>query len=253
MGTPAIADTDNKEDQVVEPTEEEVFSSTVAEVVAGITRGEDGKYVIPSDVPKEVRFAAITEKRRRDTQSEFTKVAQKAKALEAENTALKKRAIANVKIDLTPEQKEELDDLRFSDPDEWRKKMNALERNALGEQQQKLDEEMGQVSADILNKEELKRRETVLKEFLQEHSGFQLDDDVIKNDIPPRITKRLETGDISFEAFLQEVYDYTKTGKVVKQEEVRQQPNLSKAGGGTTLDKHAETTDIVLSYNKEVF
>lgn len=267
MGIPAQADTTNKnsgteqeaednqnhEEDDVELTDEERFTTAVSEAVAAITRGEDGKYILPEGLSMEMRMAVIAEKRRRDTQSEFTKTSQKAKALEAENTALKKRAIGNVKIDLTPELKEELEELKFSDPEEWRKRMNKLEQEAFSKHKKELDDEMGQVSTEILNKEELGRREEVLKEFIKSHEGFKLNDDILANDIPPRFTKRLETGEISFETFLQEVYDYTKTGKVVKQEDVLKQPNLSKVGGSTTLEKHAENVDIIKSYEKEVF
>ena len=266
MGIPAQADTtkqnsgteqdtdDNKNHaDDVELTEEERFTTAISEAVAAITRGDDGKYILPEGLSLEMRMAVIAEKRRRDTQSEFTKTSQKAKALEAENTALKKRAIGNVKIDLTPELKEELEELKFSDPEEWRKRMNKLEQEAFSKHQKELDEEMGQVSTEILNKEELARREEVLKEFMKSHEGFTLNDDILANDIPPRFTKRLETGAISFETFLQEVYDYTKTGKVVKQEDVLGQPNLSKVGGGTAPEKHAESVDIIKSYEKEVF
>lgn len=229
------------------------FESAVLEAVKEMKRGKDGKYILPKGLSPEVKHAAILEKRRRDTQSEFTRQAQAKKALEAENNALKKKAVGSVKVELTAEQAEELEDLKFSDPEAWRKKMNKYEREAHIKQEKELEEEIAKVSSDTLAKDELERRKEVLIEFNQAHPDFELDDDVIQNDIPPRITKRLETGEISFEAFLQEVYDYTKTGKTVYQEKTRQQPNLSKVGGGSRPDKHAEKEDIILSYNKEVY
>ena len=252
---------DNGEDNTeVDETEDEVdaesqqaFADAVSEAVKGITRGKDGKYVLPRGLSAEVRYAAILEQRRRDTQSEFTKGNQAKKALEAENNALKQKAMKSVSLNLTAEQAEELDDLKFSDPEAWRKKMNKLEREALAKQEQELNDEIAQVSADTLAKDELERRKDVLAEFNKENPGFQLNDQIIANDIPPRIVKRLETGTISFEAFLNECKDYLTTGKVVKQEKLRDQPNLSKVGGGSRPDKHAEKEDMVLSYNKEVF
>lgn len=247
---------DSQEDEGTEDEsaeEDKAFEAAVSDAVKSMKRGKDGKYVLPKNLSPEVRHAAILEKRRRDTQSEYTKAIQAKKALEAENTALKNKALKNVTLDLTAEQAEELEDLKFSDPEAWRKKMNKLEREAIAKRQKELDEELGSVSADILAKDELERRKEVLEEFNRAHPDFQLDDSVIQNDIPPRITKRLETGEISFEAFLQECYDYSKTGKVVKHEKTRGQPNLSKVGGGSRPDKHAEKEDIILSYNKEVF
>ena len=241
------------EDESSSAEEVKAFESAVSNAVKNMKRGADGKYILPKGLSPEVKHAAILEKRRRDTQSEFTKIAQAKKALEAENNALKKKSLGSVKIELTAEQAEELEDLKFSDPEAWRKKMNKYEREAHAKQSKELDDEIAQVSADTLAKDELERRKEVLIEFNRANPGFQLDDDVIQNDIPPRITKRLETGEISFEAFLQEVLDYTKTGKVVKQEKTRNQPNLSKVGGGSRPDKHAEKEDIILSYNNEVY
>lgn len=274
MGTPANAATQDEElddageNEELEVNEEELeddesegeseeaakaFETSVMNAVKEMTRGKDGKYILPKGLSAEVKAAAIIEKRRRDTQSEYTKLSQSKKALEAENNALKKKATGTVKIELTAEQAEELEDLKFSDPEAWRKKMNKYEREAYAKQEKELEEEIAAVSADTLAKDELERRKEVLKEFNQAHPGFQLNDDVIQNDIPPRITKRLETGEISFEAFLQEVYDYTQTGKVVRQEGTRRQPNLSKVGGGSKPDKYAEKEDIIQSYSKEVY
>lgn len=253
MSNPAEAATQGKNPDAAE-NKATKFETAVNEVVKNITRGADGKYILPDDVSEEVRYAAILEQRRRDTQSEFTKAAQVKKALEAENKALKQKAIGEVKLTLTDEQKEELDTLKFEDPEAWRKKMNRYEREALDKHAKEVDDEIAQVSADTLAKDELERRKDVLTEFNQANPDFQLNDDIIANDVPPRITKKLETGKISFEQFLQEVYDYQKTGKIVKQkEETNDQPNLSKVGGGHRPDKHAEQEDIILSYNKEVF
>lgn len=249
-------DENEEEDDSDEDSDSEdlkAFEDAVSKAVKEIKRGKDGKYVLPKGLSVEVRHAAILEQRRRDTQSGFTKEVQKNKALEAEKTALRKKATGNVKIELTAEQAEELEDLKFSDPEAWRKKMNKYERDAHAAADKELEDEIKSVSADTLAKDELERRKEVLAEFNLANPGFQLNDDVIQNDIPPRITKRLETGEISFEAFLQEVLDYSKTGKVMKQEKTRNQPNLSRVGGGSRPDKHAEKEDIILSYNKEVF
>jgi hypothetical protein len=233
-----------------QPTVEEKINS----IVDNITRDEKGQYVLPDDLSETEKFAAIAEKRRRDTQSSFTKTAQEAKALKAEKAALLLKVSSAVTVELTKEQAEELEELKFSDPEAWRKKVNRYEREAAHTQQETIDKELKQVSASSLEKEELERRADVLLEFNQAHPDFELSDDTIANDIPPRIVKRLETGVISFEAFLQECYDYTKTGKVIKQDKpLTKQPNLSRVGGGSKPDDNAIKEDIILSYKKEVF
>lgn len=229
------------------------FEQSVSEAVKNIKRGDDGKYILPDTLSPEVKFAAIAEQRRRDTQAEYTKISQSKKALEVENSALKKKAIGNIKITLTEDQQEELDDLKFSDPEAWRVKVNKYEQEALIKYSQELDTEITQISSEELKQSELERRKDVLKEFNQANPDFQLNDTIFENDIPPRITKKLETGKISFEDFLHEAYSYLKTGKVIKRDTLPNDPNLSKMGGGDKPDTHGEKEDIILSYNKEIF
>lgn len=257
MGNPAedTADTQKKLDTEVKNSEP-TFADKVNDVVKNMVRDDNGNWTLPDDkeLSEEVRFAAIAEKRFRDTQSAYTKERQKAKALEAEKTVLLKKAVNNVQVKLTPEQAEELEDLKFSDPEAWRKKVNAYEADALKEHEQQINEEVKQVSTSSLDEEEKERRSVVLKEFLNNHEGFELNDSVIQNDIPPRITKKLANGEVTFEDFLQECYDYLTTGKVVKQTETTLgQPNLNSMGGGSTPDKNAVKEDIITSYRTETF
>lgn len=231
------------------------FADRVNDAVSKMTKDSDGNWQLPDDIKDDaVKHAALTEKRYRDTQSAYTKTQQQKKALEAENSVLKDKASSNVQVKLTDEQKEELEELKFSDPDKWRSKMNTYEANAREEYKKELEEDVKKVSTSTLEKEELDRREAVLAEFKSKHTDFDIDDDIIANDIPPRITKKLENGDITFEEFLQECYDYSKTGKVVKQtEDKAKDVNLSKIGGGDKPDANAEKEDIITSYSKEVY
>lgn len=131
--------------------------------------------------------------------------------------------------------------------------MNSYESSAREEALKIVDDEAKKISSSSLEEEEKERRATVLAEFLEVNDDFHFDNEVLANDIPPRITKKLETGKISFEEFLQECYDYTKTGKVVKQDKVPNQPDLGKIGGGNSPDKNAVKEDAITSYNKEVY
>lgn len=255
MANPADAasqDDEQIKDEV--DAKEQTFEAKVNTIVDGITRDEKGRYVLPNDLSEAEKFAAIAEKRRRDTQSEYTKTAQRTKALEAEKALLLKRVSNAVNVELTQAQADELEELKFSDPEAWRKKVNAYERDSSIKQQKIIDDELRQVSASSLETEELESRKQVLLDFNQAHPDFEMTDDMIANDIPPRIVKKLETGKISFEAFLEECYEYTKTGKVVAQDKLpNKQPNLSKIGGGSKPDENAVNKDIVKSYANEVF
>lgn len=237
-------------------SEEPTFADKVNEVVNTMTKDDKGEWVLPNGekMSEELKVAALAEKRYRDTQSSYTKNNQKLKALEAEKSALLQKALGNIELNLTEEQAEELDDLKFSDPEAWRKKVNKYETAAFEQRKKELDEEIKNVSNSSLDEQEKERRKDVLDAFLKEHEGFELNDTVINNDIPPRITAKLANGEVTFEDFLQECYDYLTTGKRVAQtEQPLGQPNLSKVGGGSKPDDNAVKEDIIKSYATETF
>jgi hypothetical protein len=178
------------------------------------------------------------EKRYKDTQAAYTKARQ-------EVAELKARLSIDKKVNLTFDsaQKEELEDLKYSNPEAWRIKMNALEREA----EQKLQAELSTKVQEIT---ELEVREAKLLDFQARHPGFELTDD----DVPPRIAKKLASGQISFDEFLNEVYEYTQAPrKVASTERTLNQPNLNKISGGTSPSEKAVGADIVSSYKKEIF
>lgn len=251
MGNPAEnADTQEERDEDTNKSEP-TFADRVNEAVNGMSKDAKGNYVLPEGLSEEVQFAAMAEKRRRDTQAAFTKTSQENKALKAKEQVLSKKALTNVEVKLTPEQEEELEDLKFSDPEAWRKKRNAYEAEALEKHQKDLDKEVTEASTSSLEQEEIEQRKVILAEFLESNPDFKLD---IDQDIPPRIVKKLADGKVTFEDFLQECLDYSKTGKVVKQtEETLGQPNLGKTGGGSSPDKNAVKEDIIASYAKETY
>lgn len=253
MGNPAEqADTQNESGQGTKKPEP-TFSDRVSEVVKDMKQDSKGNWTVPDDLPEEIRVAALAEKRYRDTQAAFTRTRQENKALKAEKSVLLEKATKNVQLTLTKEQQAELEDLKFEDPEEWRRKLNKYEQAARLEHEKELEEDVKKVSSSSLEQEELERRKGVLQSFLEQHEGFELDDDVIANDIPPRITKKLENNEITFEDFLDECYTYMNTGKVIQNEKLRKQPNLGKAGGGSSPDENAVTEDVITSYNKETY
>lgn len=247
MGIPGNAAAQEEKD--VQST----FADAVIKVVNEAQVDDKGNLVLPDNLSEEVKFAATLEKRRRDTQSSYSKLTNTLKAKEAENALLITEVVNDAVLELTQEQNDELEELKFSDPEAWRKKVNAYEADAKKKRSTSINERVKQVAAQTLGAEEIERRKEVLVEFLGANPGFNLDDDVIANDIPPRITRKLEKGDITFEQYLQECLDYTKTGKVIKQEKTMDQPDLNKVGGGNKPSDNAVKEDIVKSYEKETY
>ena len=179
--------------------------------------------------------AKKAEQRRRDTQAAYTKSQQELAATRAQLKVMKD--IGGPTLDQG--KLAELEDLKFSDPDAWYKAKLALESEAHNSFQSKLAEAS-----------ESEVRLAKLEEFKATHPGFELTDD----DIPPRIAKKLASGQVSFDEFLQETYDYLVTPKVIGDaNKTLEQPNLGKVGGGITPSATATSKDIVSSYKNEVY
>ena len=196
------------------------------------------------------------EKRFKDTQAFATKVAQeKADAirelneLKAELSVLKETAKPSLTIDAQTQS--ELEDLKYSDPDAWRTKVNELEQKANLEFNSKIAEAK-QLSTQQL---ELQRRANVLAQFQTEHPDVEFTDELLHLDIPQRIVKELENGKVTYEEFLNNVYNYVKTPKVVGSiTKTLEQPNLSKTGGDDTPTKNSSSNqNIIQSYENMEF
>ena len=124
------------------------------------------------------------EKRYKDTQSVFTKSQQELKAVKAKLDVLEK--LTSPQIQVTPEVQKELDDLKYSDPDAWRVKMNSLELEARQKHQSILSEAEKQATFQA----ELDRRAQLLNEYNLSHPNYPITDEVIQFDVPPRILKK---------------------------------------------------------------
>lgn len=229
-------------------------SKQINDLVKQIKIDDEGNYTFPEDVEltPELKFAATAEKRRRDTQAEFTKTRQALKAIEAEKEKLKEQLQSRLTTSLSQEQQEELEELKYSDPEMWREKLNKYESEAKAHQREELEGLTGEARKAAELQFELERRQQVLRDF-NEHAQIPITDEVIANDVPPRITKKLEDGKITFEDFLSEVSDYLGKTKVVKNEETLNQPSLGNTSGGVTPSKTAEKADIVKDYKNIVF
>ena len=90
-----------------------------------------------------------------------------------------------------------------------------------------------------------------LAAFQQAYPDISLTDEVIENDIPPRITKKLEQGKISFLDFLEECRNYLTKGKVVdKGEEPPAVTDISKNPGSSSQPSGRRARS---DYEEEIF
>lgn len=181
------------------------------------------------------------EKRYKDTQAAFTKKAQEVAALKAKLKVLEDTVKPTTPI--PSDKQQELEDLKYSDPDAWRAEMNKLEEAYKSDLNKKIEATANELT-------ELERRELVLQDFYARHPGFVLDDQYV----PPIIANKLAKGEITFEQFLSETYEFlNKPRKIATGNKPLNQPNLSKVGGGDTPDANAIKLDIVTSYKSEIY
>lgn len=230
----------------------ETFEDKVNAAAAAATIDTDsGKRIFPEGTPEEVEYAANAELRRRDTQSSYTKTQQTLKQTEAELKTVKKFSKPIPKVELTEEQREELDDLKLSNPEAWRVKINALENEAI----LKAEKEHKENLQEALTANELERRKSILETFNNDNPNLvNLTDDVIDNDVPPRYKQRLEAGEITFEQFLEDVKTYLSQGKVVQKDNLENgQPNLSNVGGSSKPGQQAVEMDDTTTYETEIY
>lgn len=187
-------------------------------------------------------------KRYTDTQSAYTKVTQDLKASKAKLEVLEKLVTPKVEIDT--DKAAELETLKFSDPEKWRNELNKLEIDANSRHTANLNEAVTQVSRET----ELENRGLILAEFQKRNPNLVINDEVIKYDVPPRISNRLENGEITFEQYLTDVSDYLGAGKVIGDGNVTTgQPNISNVGGGSTPSKDAVKGSITDDYKNIVY
>jgi len=245
MGTP-----DNKSATPETPSVEQ----GVKDLVAQITTDDDGNFVFPEGIEAspELKFAATAEKRRRDTQSDYTKGRKASKSLEAENEELRKLLGNQAKVELSKEDQDRLEILKDEDPDAWRIEINKLENEASIKSRANLDGLTGEAKKAAEDKFELDRRQQVLEEF-NESAETPITEELIANEVPPRITKKLAEGTITFEEFLLEVTIYVGKGKVVKNEDTLDQPNLGDLGGGKTPDASKADQGLEAKYSDDTY
>lgn len=188
------------------------------------------------------------EKRFKDTQSAYTKSQQELKAAKAKLEALEKLTQPVVQLDEATQA--QLDELKYSNPEAWRDKMNSLEAEAKLKHLSVLSE----AEKIAMQQAELEQRAQILSEYNSKHPQNPITDEVIMFDVPPRITKKLENGEISFEEFLSEAHNFLYAPKKVGDgNQTLKQPNMRDFGGGTTPTDNAVDSSIIENYKNLVY
>lgn len=228
-------------------------TAKVSDIVKQITVDETGNYVFPTGVEltEEMKFAATAEKRRRDTQAEFTKTNKAKLALEAENNKLRE-ILLKQSIVFTPEQTEELEELKLEDPEKWRQKLNEYEAKVIEGRKTTISELSTNVITEAERTFEVSLRGKVLEEFNKLH-GIGLTEELLADEVPNRITKKLIDGKVSYEEYLEESLTYLKTNKAIKEEPIMGDPNLNRVSGGKEPGKFDAEPSLREAYSKDLY
>ncbi len=206
------------------------------QVVTALTNVDDsGKLQFDDNVDPMFKALVISTKREKDTQSSYTKGQMELATTKAERDALENK-ITSTTPKLSAEQAAVLEDLKYSDPDAWRKQLNEFEATAKAQASGELSEITKVASEKAAADLTLAQRQSALETFTAE-TGIELTDDVMQNDIPPRLHK--EITEMPFEDYLAKVAAYLEKKKVVKDEKLLEQTDLTKLAG-TKLTKGAK-------------
>ena len=245
------ASIDSPTESINSPTEskEDTFADQVNTTVASMTKVK-GKWKIPDDtVSEELKTAAISERRFRDTQSAFHDSRKKVKALESINDKITTHMIENATAHLTIAQHEELDELKLQNPDAWREKLNEHEAGAKKILQSKVQEftkESKEVSESEL-------RLIQLEEF-RDKSGLNITDEVIENELPPKYLRELKSGKLTFQDFLVQAGEFLTKGGAIKDSDSNptNPTNLTRLPGTSYPSSKARAGDILQTYKNAI-
>ena len=213
----------------------------INEVLA--TADDKGQLTFSDEVDPVFKKLVLTEKKARGHQAKAIKSIQENTSLKATNTVLEQSI--NSSTQLTAEQDAELLELKMTDPDAWFVKKVQYENEAKQLNAVKMKELTDAASELALKDLTLSERNDALAEF-QTRTGIELTDDVMENDIPPRLQAKI--GTIPFDDYLNEVAAFLGKGKVVKKtDEGLDATNLGDLAGGLSAgtDNSSKTYQII--------
>ncbi|RLA50118.1 MAG: hypothetical protein DRQ98_13275 [Gammaproteobacteria bacterium] len=223
------------ESQVTAGNHNPTLGQRANEILRGAQLDETGKVILPTDIPQELKEFVGLEKQRRDTQAAFTKGQQAIATLQAEKDALLSQ-VGTTQI--SAEDAERLEILKYEDPDRWYAEKQRLDTEAQAASQTRVNETLAtaqKTAEQTFREQEMVRRQKILVDFTA-NSGLNLTEDIIKNDVPPRIQNKLNEG-MEFGAWLYEVAEYLKAPKVVENERITNVTDIGAVGGaGNTAD-----------------
>lgn len=229
----------------VENSKVDDFQTLLNQTVKATKVDEKGNLIFPDGIMEEMKAAVRAEKKYRDLQRNFQSnqqelQAEKAKVQELENL------IPN--DGLTDEEREELEQLKLTDPDQWYQRKRELEDRASQTRVNKLNEakETAASKAKQLTVEE-QRQEAF--ELFNSQREVPITQEMLNNDIPMRLINKRDEMDVT--DWLSEVANFLDSPKTVANNIPNNVQNLGKLGNheGNVTPGEVDT-DIL--YKEEV-
>ena len=224
------------------------FENLVAKAIKAATKDSEGKWTFDT-TDEAVQYAAMAEIRRRETQAAYTKAQQQLTTVQKEADILFNRI--GGALQLTDEQQAELDDLKTTDLDKWRKRINQLE----ADQQSNRNTVRDQIKQQAQQETEQERRARLIAEWNEANPNSMLTDDFIDNDLPPRLLRQLESNEIEFDTFLEKASRFASGKVTLKGTDVDESTAISLGGkpGGATPEDAAAGLDSASTYATETY
>lgn len=213
---------------------------TLEESFEALKKDESGKYIIPTDASKEMKVALNAEARRRETQADYTKKNQENKKLKSMNELLHKAFEDNFLN--TSKIPDDIIQLKEEDPDAYIK--------YIVEHKEKTKQDFITKSEELKSKAETESKnyelEVIVDAYNKENQDAIINDEVVKNDLPPRLLNDLNNGDIDIHEFLSKAKKILKKHSKIKTNQTENSPTMHKSSSAYT-----STDDIKNEASKE--
>ncbi len=228
----------------------------VANALEAYSADENGKVVIPENTPEYVATALNIEQRRRDVNASFGRSESENQRLAAENEALKAEMAKLAKPSgLSADQQAELDDLRYSDVDAWFEKKRDYEaqnsKAVNGVVENAISEANKTATVKVQEQVTLSRDEAIAT-MLNQHNAANpsqpITQEMLGLNVPPILVQQFAGGELDGPQFMAQVSKFIYADRVVKKEDVLDQPDLGNAPSMQAPTDSAKTQSLAEIY-----
>jgi len=216
---------------------------------------DKGKLQLPEDMPDWQKAVIRSEKRTRDAQAELSNSQTEVRGLKAENGVLKDTALTVVPDDfqLSDADLTEIEDLKKTNPEAYRLRVNKLEEDAKTHQTKAIADLTTKAREDAQTTHQATNRVSVLAEFRIANPTLIITDEVLAYDVPPRLLEGVNKGEYTYGEFLGKVKTYIESGTTVGEGNTGDPHNIQKMNGTQTPGKKAALKAGQSDYKKMTF